>query len=207
MPGPSPFAASVCAAIATMMSLSAARAQSAPAAAAATGDVVVDLQSADRSVRIDQLLVDGTSESVCTVPCRKALPRDGRYVIRADGLPGTSPFLLPDDRSDLTLVVNPGSRRGRITGITLALIGAAATFVGFTLAGGDPDPHAPPSPLRPWGLLIGLGGMAVGGIGAGIWLSNETRVWSSSGRSFATAAPPPARKRPAVAFTARGLEF
>lgn len=190
-----------------MMSLSTARAQNEPAIGGATGDVVVDLQSVDGSVRIDQLLVDGTSLPICAVPCRKALPRDGRYVIRADGLPGTSPFLLPDDRSDLTLVVKPGSRRGRIAGMTLALVGAAAIFVGYAFSGGDPDPHAPPSPLRPWGLLIGLGGISLGGVGAGIWLSSETRVWSSSGRTFATASPPAPRKRPALALTARGLEF
>ncbi len=203
MSRPKAFTATACAAIATMMSLSTARAQSAPP----TGDVVVDLQSADRSVRIDHLLVDGTSEPVCSVSCRKALPRDGRYVIRADGLPGTSPFMLPEDRSDLTLLVNPGSRRGRIVGMTMALVGAAAIAVGYAFSGGDPDPHAPPSPVRPWGLVIGLGGISVGGVGAAIWMSSETRVWSSSGRTFATASPVPARKPPALALTARGLEF
>lgn len=189
-----------------MMSLSAARAQS----ISATGDVVVDLQSSDRSVRIDQLLVDGTSLPVCNAPCRKALPRDGRFVIRGDGIPATSQFVLPDDRSDLTLTVNPGSRTGRIAGVTLGIVGFVAMTVGYAISGGDrfpdKDGNPPPRP-SPWGLVIGLGGMSLAGVGVGIWMSSETRVWSSSGHSFVEAPPPTPRKRTALAFTARGLEF
>ena len=188
-----------------MMSLSTARAQTAPA----TGDVVVDLESRDRSVRIDQLLVDGTSLPVCYVPCRKRLPRDGRYVIRGEGVTATSQFVLPDDRSDLTLTVNPGSRAGRIAGVTMGVVGFVAMTVGYAITGGDRfdmnGMKAPPP--SPWGLVIGLGGMSLAGVGVGVWMSSETRVWSSSGHSFVEAPPPSPRKRPALAFTARGLEF
>jgi hypothetical protein len=206
MPKARLFAAFAGAAIATMLSLSTACAQS----ISATGDIVVDLQSPDRSVRIDQLLVDGTSLPVCYVPCRKALPRDGKYVIRGEGVPATSQFVLPDDRSDLTLTVNPGSRAGRIAGVTLGIVGFVAMTVGYAISGGDrfpdKDGNRPPPP-SPWGLVIGLGGMSLAGVGVGIWMSSETRVWSSTGHSFVEAPPPAPRKRPALAFTARGLEF
>jgi hypothetical protein len=186
-----------------MMSLSTARAQSAPA----SSDVVVDLQSPDRSVRIDRLLVDGTTLPVCYVPCRKALPRDGRYVIRGDGVPATSQFVLPDDRSDLTLSVNPGSHARRIAGLTLGIVGFVAMAVGYALTPVDIPKDAPPPSAHPWGLVIGLGGMSLAGLGVGLWMSSETRVWSSSGHSFVELPPPSPRKRPALAFTARGLEF
>lgn len=204
MARPRPFNAIAGAAIATIMSLSIARAQSAPA----PGDVVVDLQSPNRTVRIDQLLVDGTTLPVCYVPCRKALPRDGRYVIRGDGVPVTSQFVLPDDHSDLTLSVNPGSRAGRIAGVTMGIVGFVAMAVGYGLSGGDPPDKDVSAPRpSPWGLVIGLGGMSLAGVGVGLWMSSETRVWSSSGHSFVEMPPPASRKRPALAFTARGLEF
>ncbi len=150
---------------------------------------------------------DGTTSPMCSVPCRKALPRAALYVIRSDSLPTTSPFLLPSDRSDLTLSVRPGSRQGRIGGMTLALVGAVAMVVGFVFSPADAfkdDAHQQRPPA--WPAIVGLAGIGLAGLGASIWWESETRVWSSSGRTFSEAPRAP-RKRPALALTARGLEF
>jgi len=186
------------------MSGSAARAQDAAAAG-----VVVDLQTADPSVRIDMVMGDGTTSPICSVPCRKALPRAALYVIRGDGMPATTRFLLPSDRSDLTLSVTPGSRTGRIAGMSLVLVGAAAMLVGFMFSPGDS--HDAPQDGAPrytygWAPIVGLAGIGVAGVGAGIWWGSETRVSSSTGRTFSQA-PRARRKRSALALTARGLEF
>jgi hypothetical protein len=185
-----------------MMSLSTARAQ----AAAADDGVFVDLQSHDPSVRIDMVMGDGTTSPMCSVPCRKALPRAALYVIRSDALAATSPFLLPSDRSDLTLSVRPGSRTGRIAGMSLVAVGAVAMVVGFMFSPADnfDDKSGRPPPV--WPAILDVGGIVVGAVGAVIWWRGEPRVSSSSGRTFAEA-PRATRKRPAVALTARGLEF
>jgi hypothetical protein len=202
MPISTPFIAAAGVAIATMMSLSTARAQ----AAAGDEGVFVDLQSHDASVRIDMVMGDGTTSPMCSVPCRKALPRAALYVIRSDELPTTSPFLLPSDRSDLTLSVRPGSRSGRIAGMSLTAAGAVAMVVGFMFSPADnfddKSGHPPPA----WPAILDLGGIVVGTVGAIIWWRSEPRVSSSSGRTFSEAPRAP-RKRPALAFTARGLEF
>ena len=117
------------------MSLSTARAQ----AAAADEGVFVDLQSHDASVRIDMVMGDGTTSPMCSVPCRKALPRAGpvRHPQRRSSR-HDSPFLLPSDRSDLTLSVRPGSRAGRIAGMSLRrCVGAVAMVVGFMFSPAD----------------------------------------------------------------------
>ena len=204
MPKPRRFMASAYIAIATMMSLSTVRAQNPPAA----GGVFVDLQSSDQSVRIEQVMGNGVTSPVCHLPCRKVLTRDALYVIRGDGMPATSSFVLPSDRSDLTLTVRPGSRAGRIAGMTLMLVGVAAIAVGYALSPADAAvvKDSPPPPAHPWGLLVGLGGIGAAGLGFGLWWGNETRVSSSSGRTFAET-PRAAHKRPALALTARGLEF
>ena len=144
MPISRPFVAAAGVAIATMMSLSTARAQS----AAADDGVFVDLQSHDASVRIDMVRGDGTTSPMCSVPCRKALPRAALYVIRSDDLPATSPFLLPSDRSDLILSVRPGWRAGRIAGMSLLAVGAVAMVVWFMFSPADnfDDKAARPRP-------------------------------------------------------------
>jgi hypothetical protein len=189
-------------AITTTMSLSMARAQG----AGADGGVVVDLESYDRTVRIDMVMGDGTTSPMCSVPCRKALPRAALYVIRSDALAATSPFLLPSDRSDLTLSVRPGSRAGRIAGMSLLAAGAVAMVVGFMFSPADnfDDKAAHPPPA--WPAILGLGGIVAGTVGAVIWWRSEPRVSSSSGRTFSEAPRAP-RRRPALALTARGLEF
>lgn len=191
-------------AIATIMSGFAARAQGAAAAG-----VIVHLQSADPSVRIDMVMGDGTTSPVCSVPCRKALPRAALYVIRGDGMPATTRFLLPSDCLDLTLAVSPGSRTGRIAGMSLIAVGAAAMLVGFLLSPGElPDAPQDGTPRHTygWAPIVGLAGIGVAAAGVGIWWNSETRVSSSTGRTFSQA-PRVGRKRSAFALTVRGLEF
>ena len=202
MPISRPFIAAAGVAIATIMSLSTARAQP----AAGDDGVFVDLQSHDPSVRIDRVMGDGTTSPMCSVPCRKALPRAALYVIRSDALAATSPFLLPSDRSDLTLSVRPGSRAGRIAGMSLVAVGAVAMVVGFMFSPADNFDDKPAHPPPAWPAIAGLAGIAAAAVGAVIWWRSEPRVSSSSGRTFSEA-PRATRKRPALAFTARGLEF
>jgi hypothetical protein len=175
-----PFTAATGAAIATLMSLSTVRAQNAPA----TSGVYVDLQSVDPRVRIDQVRGDGANYPVCYVPCRKALPREALYVIQGEGIPATTPFVLPSDRPDLTLTVRPGSRARRVTGLTLLFAGLTAMTLGFLLSPADTTQNPPPPPAHPWALLVGLGGIGVAGIGGYLWWTGDTRVSSSSGRTF-----------------------
>lgn len=202
MPISRPFIAAAGVAIATMMSLSTAHAQ----AAAGDEGVFVDLQSHDATVRIDMVMGDGTTSPMCSVPCRKALPRAALYVIRSDDLRATSPFLLPSDRSDLTLSVRPGSRSGRIAGMSLTAAGAVAMVVGFMFSPADNFDDKSGRPPPAWPAILDLGGIVVGTVGAVIWWRSEPRVSSSSGRTFSEAPRAP-RRRPAVALTARGLEF
>jgi hypothetical protein len=196
------FVAAITVAIATKVSLSTANAQS----AAGDEGVFVDLQSHDSSVRIDMVMGDGTTSPMCSVPCRKALPRAALYVIRSDNLAPTSPFVLPSDRSDLTLSVRPGSRSGRIAGMSLFAVGAVAGVVGFMFSPADNFDDKSGRPPPAWPAILDLGGLVFGVVGGVIWWRSEPRVSSSSGRTFSEA-PRATRKRPAVAFTARGLEF
>ncbi len=189
-------------AIATQMSGSPVRAQS----LASSEGVHVDLEANDARVRIDELHPDGTTTPVCVAPCAKVLSRSSLYVIQGDGMPSTTPFTLPEDRRDLFLSVSAGSNAKRRFGIAAMAVGLPAMVVAFMFSPAD----APPEEQRrvgAWPALLGLGSLVLTGVGAWLWWKGGTRVASSTGHSF-TSAPPAVRRRyPALALTARGLEF
>jgi hypothetical protein len=174
--------------------------------------VHVELDADDPRVRIARIDDGGHDHPVCLAPCRQKLDRSFRYVIQGDGIFPTRPFVLPEDRSNVTLKVRAGTHARFWTGVGIAAVGylaLTAVYVAVAPSDGDPD-SAPPRPDRPiprWALpagLAGLGTMAVGGIL--VWLSARTEVSSSTGRSFSSTPPKP-RRAPALALTPRGLEF
>ena len=96
-----------------------------------------------------------------------------------------SSFCCPSDRSDLTLSVRPGSRTGRITGMTLGAVGAVAMVVGFMFSPATTfEDKVGPSPARLAGDHRPRGNCRLAAVGGVVWRSSETRVSSSSGRTL-----------------------
>jgi hypothetical protein len=181
-----------------------------------TGGVYVELRTDNPNVRIDRV-VEGTSVgTVCFAPCRKVLPRSNAYVITGDGVHPTSSFVLPDDRQQLTLDVHAGSSVNRTVGAAVLLVGGITAYLGlfaaeiYTLGAIDSSPSSSSSRRDASTGALLVTGLGIVGVVTGIFLisSSRTTVVSSTGNSFSDGAPArPARHRPAVAVTARGLEF
>jgi hypothetical protein len=127
---------------------------------------------------------DHATQPVCQAPCAQAIDTRAVYVIGGDGIPRTSQFMLPSDRDAVTLTVDRGSRAEWFAGLALIGVGGAGALAGFLLA---PHPETPSDGnmrASPVPLLLGLGGLAVGALGAVLLFHAPTRVRSSSGRSF-----------------------
>jgi hypothetical protein len=154
-------------AIATLMSVSSARAQG-----VAPDGVYVDVRTNDARVRIDQVHPDGSTTPVCMAPCRQRLARDGLYAIGGAGIPGTAPFPLPLDRQDLVLSVRAGSKARRDAGIAGAVAGGTAAVV--FMPGDQAKPGMGQVPL--WQILLVLCGAVAGTAGAYLWWTSDTRV-------------------------------
>jgi hypothetical protein len=168
------------------------------------GSVYVEVNADDPRVRIDVIDESGTSRPVCLAPCRQMLDRRLIYVIEGDGISPTSRFVLPDDQSSVTLKVRAGTHVARAVGVTLLALGYGAEIVGYVAIG---DPGLRNSPPPRWVAPVELAGLvAMIGGGLAVLLNGQTRVSSSSGRTF-SAAPERRHKPPAFALTPRGLEF
>jgi hypothetical protein len=184
--------------------------QGAPAPAAGPGGVYVELRTNTPGVRIDRV-VDGVAFPVCFAPCRQVLPRNNVYVIDGVGIRATSQFMLPDDRQQVTLDLQAGSSATRGLGIAL-LVGGVVTLYGGLLLSASTNTYDPstgtttPSNSSRGAAVLGIG-LAAAAIGFFLTLNSHSTVVSSTGVTFSRADPPSARKRPAVALTARGLEF
>jgi hypothetical protein len=141
------------------------------------------------------------------------VPRNGLYVIQGEKIRTTSQFLLPDDRSDVTLTVQAGSAMRMGGGAALLLAGGILGYLGLLAA----ELGLAVSSLAPGGgnsdsaavTAAGLGALAVG-MGAvigGVYLilTSRTNVTSSTGSTFTNRDRP--RARSAVALTPNGFAF
>ena len=95
-----------------------------PTAAPRPGEVpegvFVELRADAPGVRIDRYVGDDSARiAVCSAPCRRVLPRDGRYVIDGVGIRTTSRFSLPEDQRQLILDVKAGSAAQNVGGAFL----------------------------------------------------------------------------------------
>jgi hypothetical protein len=167
--------------------------------------VYVELRADSVGVRISEVVGEALVP-VCYMPCRTVLPRNRLYVIDGPGIKATSRFMLPDDRSQLTLDVQAGSKVQQMGGAVLLVGGLGAAYMGLLFEG---DGAASGTGNHQAGGWFVLGGLAAAAVGVFFLVSAQTKVQSSSGTSFSEAPPAPPRRarRPAVALTARGLEF
>jgi hypothetical protein len=178
--------------------------------------VYVEVRTSSPNVRIDRV-VGGQTVPVCRAPCRQVLSRNNVYVIQGDGVRSTAQFMLPDDRQQLLLDVEPGSSTRMGGGVVLLALGGLGAYIGYAalIVGTEPQNNSNNNlteddrrTARTAGTIFLLSGLAVLGIGAYFVATAHTTVTTSSGVTFSKApAPAPARKRPAIAFTPRGLEF
>jgi len=175
------------------------------------GGVFVELRGSSPKVRLERM-VGQLRVPVCYAPCRLVLPTSELYVIGGDGVRSTSVFSLPTDRPQVTLDVDAGSSSALAGGAVLMLVGIVVGYVGYAvfIAGGLADTlnadNGTTTHDAAAGVFIGLGGLALAGVGLIIALNAHTTVRSSTGSVF-TDAPPRPRRRPAIALTPRGLEF
>jgi hypothetical protein len=180
----------------------------------ATGGVFVELQTSSTNVRIDKVLASGMTVPVCLTPCRQILPRGSVYVIKGDGIPATSQFVLPDDRDQVTLTVEAGSSGEALAGLLLvatgAGVGSLGMIVGLFSSMGDtaesPSQAASTTKERHAALGMMLGGAAAGLLGLLLLHASRTTVFSSTGSRF-TDASMSVNRRSRFALTPRGLEF
>jgi hypothetical protein len=184
-----------------------------PPAAPDAGGVYVEIRTTSPNVRIDRMMGD-YAVPVCFAPCRQVLPRNSLYVVTGDGVRQTSRFMLPDGRAQLLLDVDAGSSARATGGAVLAGIGGVAAYIALlavqtaqnvTFSNGTVTTNQPDNTVQAVVIVSGLAAVA-----AGVYmvLTARTTVTTSSGVTFTDVAPPrPARRRPALALTARGLEF
>jgi hypothetical protein len=167
--------------------------------------VYVELHADNPHVRIDRVIDGGDALPVCATPCSRVLDRTILYIIEGDGVTPTSRFVLPHDRSRVTLDVHAGAWGQERLGRALAIGGSLFAFLGLTVVGNrlfNNDGQTHPG----IGLIMLAIGIPVALTGLYLSSSARTSVASSSGATFSDARPA-ARKRPLVALTARGLEF
>jgi hypothetical protein len=126
------------------------------------------------------------------------------YVIQGSGVRSTAHFMLSDERSRVTLNVNPGSSARFWGGIAVIAFGFLVVEVGYAGLLVSAEANNPRTARIAGGLLLGGGGVMA--LGAYFAATSPTTVRSSSGVSFSKG-PAPARRRRAVALTPRGLEF
>ena len=178
------------------------------APAAPMPGVYVELRADSVGVRISEVVGENWVP-VCYVPCRRVLPRNRIYVIEGSGIKATTRFMLPDDRAQLTLDVQAGSRVQQMGGAVLMAAGLATSYVALVFEGSSTASMSGSSNRSDTAGLFALGGLAAAALGLVLVVSAQTKVQSSSGASFSEAAPGRPRRapRPAVALTARGLEF
>lgn len=155
------------------------------------GGVLVEVRTDDARTRIDRVLT-GQSIPVCLAPCRKVLDRNSIYVIEGDGIRPSSQFLLPDDRTELTLDVRAGSTGRMLGGGLLIAGGLSVGYVGLlywatgsvvnatsgNLTGQDGS-HTKNS-----GLAMMSIGIPLAVVGLYLALTSQTKVVSSTGASF-----------------------
>ena len=174
--------------------------------------IQVELQADAPGVRLERVGVDGRTTPLCFAPCHRLLPRSSLYVVGGDGIQSTSQFLLPGDRSQVTLNVRAGSTVRRGAGGALLLAGVIVGYLGLAFAeAGLLSSDADGSGKRSFNSAEAVGGvMMLGGLVASIGglvmvLSSSTKVSSSTGSTFTKDERP--RTRPVVALTPGGLVF
>ena len=141
-------------------------------ARAETPTATVDVRSAD-DVSVGEVVGDDRRQ-LCHTPCRiTASAQLHHFYFEANGAPGVDLHL--DVGRDARLEVAAGSRGWRVVGLALTALGMVAGAAGvFTLAtrnGPVGDRNAPK-----WALPAAVGGIAVAGIGLGIFISSATTV-------------------------------
>jgi len=165
--------------------------------------VYIELRSEDAGMRIDQVTPAGQSWPACGVPCRRVLQRNLTYVIESNDSPPTSPFLLPDNATHLTLDVHPGSQTQGNVGTILAIAGGVIALIGFVrLASGGNSPSSDRT-----GLELLAGGAATGITGLVLYRMSRTTVTSSTGMTFGEQRARDGRPAPSIALTPQGLVF
>jgi len=165
--------------------------------------VYIELRSEDAGMRIDQVTSAGQSWPACGVPCRRVLQRNLTYVIESNDSPPTSPFLLPDNATRLTLDVHPGSQIQGNVGTILAIAGGVIALIGFVrLASGGNSPSSDHA-----GLELLAGGAATGITGLVLYRTSRTTVTSSTGMTFGEQRARDGRLAPSIALTPQGLVF
>jgi hypothetical protein len=141
------------------------------------------------------------------------VPRNDLYVIQGERIRTTSQFVLPDDRSDVTLTVQAGSAMRMGGGAALLLaggivgcLGLLATELGLVVFSleppGDNNGSASITAAGLGAVALGLGGV-IGGVY--LILTSRTNVTSSTGSTFTKRDRP--RARSAIALTPNGFEF
>ena len=177
---------------------------------AAPRAVYVELRADDPRTRIDRV-GGGPPIPVCVAPCLRWLDPQGTYVITGDGVRTTARFMLPDDRTSVTLDVHAGSTSRLGVGALLSGGGLITAYIGGLvwetgtlekLGQGSGDPQ------RTVDLGLTLLGIGIPAALLGVYLvaTCHTSVTSSTGSTFTQQAPP-RRARPRVALTPRGLAF
>jgi hypothetical protein len=170
--------------------------------------VLVELNSDDPRVRIDRV-IGNNRVPACYAPCGKMLDTGSVYVIGGDGVRATSQFVLPDDRDKVTLDVQAGSSARMAGGIILMGGGIASAYLGFLVWElgkiSEFDSTSSNNGTRT-GATMMLIGIPAAVLGLYLTITTHTTVNSSTGSTFTQEMTRP-RKRPWIAFTARGLEF
>jgi len=181
------------------------------------GLIQVDLKADTAGVRLDRVLPAGNTSTVCFAPCTKLVPHDHLYVIEGEGIRATSQFVMPDDRTQVTLNVRAGSsgRAGEgaaliLGGIVVGYVGVFTAQIGLASAAFAEDGSAARGSngkVVAAGGVIALVGLAalVGGIA--MVLSSKTQVTSSTGSTFTQGERSRQRRPSSVALTPAGLTF
>jgi hypothetical protein len=109
------------------------------------------------------------TRSVCASPCDRIIDgRSGsRFVVAGDGITSTEQFLLSEQRGDVTLDLDPGSRWVRRGGVGLTIAGGVGMVVGgILIVVGATSNDRMSRPLVPIaGVAVGVSGaMLISGI-------------------------------------------
>jgi hypothetical protein len=206
-----------------------ARAEPAPKAAPAGPMVHIDSPS---TVEL-QYKGEGENESwrtVCSSPCDRRLPAEGRYRIGGDSARPSRTFILPEGTGTVSLAVNPSSHGWFNVGVVLTAVGAPTMVIGFIMGlyvaslctSGDCSVTGQDVATGGWTAFgLGAAGLVVGLIAIVVHARTGVDVQSGAAKEGAAGSPwmqvatfrdgrepaPESRAAPAVGGTVFKLSF
>jgi hypothetical protein len=159
---------------------------------------------------------DSTWEQICVTPCEVDLDRFSTYRVRPqNGVSGSHPFTLPQQRDTLHIDIHAGSLLAHRIGQAMVVLGFTSIIVGGSLFLAAHDFRVP-SDARIAGGITGGAGLAFAAVGIPLTVTTESRIDSDkehqivrvyNERGYAVPFLPDVKLGRSLTLTQRGFVF